>query len=132
MLDYKKCDDNKLSRNLTAFDKEITVLKEIGERIVLCLDEFEGLFEDAKEFNNAFFNHFRTMVNHRRLALVTASRKPLEIYSLEKDEAKATELSRFKGLKLVAPTLVFTLEKLGWIRGAAMDGGVCCFAMFFS
>lgn len=48
-----------------------------------------------------------------------------EIFSLEKDEAKATELSRFKGLKLVAPTLVFTLEKLGWIRGAAMDGG--CF-----
>ncbi len=48
-----------------------------------------------------------------------------EIYSLENDEAGQAELSRFKGLKLVAPTLVFTLEKLGWIRGAAMDGG--CF-----
>ena len=77
-------DDNKLSRNLTAFDREIKVLAEIGERIVLCLDEFEGLFENAAEFNNAFFNHLRTMVNHRRLALVTASKEPLEIYSLEK------------------------------------------------
>jgi hypothetical protein len=77
-------DDHKLSRNLTAFDREIKALAEIGERVVLCLDEFEGLFENAAEFNNAFFNHLRTMVNHRRLALVTASKEPLEIYSLEK------------------------------------------------
>lgn len=77
-------DENKLSRNLTAFDHEIKVLAEIGERIVLCLDEFEGLFENAQEFNNAFFNHLRTMVNHRRLALVTSSKQALEVYSLEK------------------------------------------------
>ncbi len=77
-------DDNKPSRNLTTFDKEIIVLKDKGERIVLCLDEFEGLFLNVQEFNDVFFNHFRTMVNHRRLALVTASRKTLETYSLEK------------------------------------------------
>lgn len=47
------------------------------------------------------------------------------VYTLEPGEAKLTELARFKGTKLVAPTLVFTLEKLGWIRGTAMDGG--CF-----
>lgn len=90
VLDAVQCptdnikDDNKPSRNLTAFDQAIRARVEAGERLVLCLDEFESLFENPAEFNNAFFNHLRTMVNHRRLALVTASRQPLEIYSLEK------------------------------------------------
>ncbi|MBL8204285.1 MAG: ATP-binding protein [Blastocatellia bacterium] len=93
-------DDNRPSRNLIAFDKEIVALKEIGEQIVLCLDEFEALFENVQEFNNAFFNHFRTMVNHRRLALVTASKQPLEVYSLEK--------------KLTSPFFnVFSITELG-------------------
>jgi hypothetical protein len=48
-----------------------------------------------------------------------------EVYSLETGEGKADELKRFHELKLYAPTLVFTLEKLGWIRGEAMDAG--CF-----
>jgi predicted DNA-binding WGR domain protein len=47
------------------------------------------------------------------------------IYKLEPGEEKADDLKRFHGLKLVAPTLVFTLEKLGWLRGMAMDAG--CF-----
>lgn len=47
------------------------------------------------------------------------------IYSLEKGEENKDSIERFHGLKLVAPTLVFTLEKLGWTRGVAMDGG--CF-----
>jgi hypothetical protein len=63
-------DDNKPSRNLTAFDQAIKARAEAVERLVLCLDEFEALFENPAEFNNAFFNHLRTMVNHRRLALV--------------------------------------------------------------
>ncbi|MEK7832225.1 MAG: ATP-binding protein, partial [Acidobacteriota bacterium] len=77
-------DENKPNRNLMAFDHEVKALADCGQNIVLCLDEFEGLFENAAEFNNAFFNHFRTMVNHRRLALVTASRKTLETYGNEK------------------------------------------------
>ena len=48
-----------------------------------------------------------------------------EIYPLVGDEADESELKRFVGLKIVAPTLVFTLEKLGWVRGQALDGG--CF-----
>ena len=47
------------------------------------------------------------------------------VYALEPGEGSAEELPRFCELKLYAPTLVFTLEKLGWIRGEAMDGG--CF-----
>lgn len=47
------------------------------------------------------------------------------VYTLEPAEASAGSLDQFKGTVLPAPTLVFTLEKLGWTRGAAMDGG--CF-----
>ncbi len=47
------------------------------------------------------------------------------VYSLESNETSLNEIQRFKGKELVAPTLVFTLEKLGWVRGLAMDGG--CF-----
>ena len=47
------------------------------------------------------------------------------VYSLENGEETADDLKRFHKLQLVAPTLVFTLEKLGWSRGVAMDGG--CF-----
>ncbi|MBI1766239.1 MAG: ATP-binding protein [Acidobacteria bacterium] len=81
VLDAVQCptdtikDDNKPSRNLTAFDQAIKARAEAGERLVLCLDEFEALFENPAEFNNAFFNHLRTMVKHLRLgrlALVTA------------------------------------------------------------
>jgi hypothetical protein len=46
-----------------------------------------------------------------------------DVFRLEKGEEKAESLDRFKGLKLVAPTLVFTLEKMGWVRGIGMDGG---------
>ncbi|QEG41467.1 WGR and DUF4132 domain-containing protein [Roseimaritima ulvae] len=48
-----------------------------------------------------------------------------DVYALEKGEAKTKELKRFHGLKLAAPTMIFTLEKFGWTRGEAMDGG--CF-----
>ena len=48
------------------------------------------------------------------------------VYALDPDEKDATELKRFHGLKLPAPTLVFTLEKLGWLRGEALDGGGFC------
>jgi predicted DNA-binding WGR domain protein len=47
------------------------------------------------------------------------------IHGLEKGEAEKASLGRFDKLKLPAPTLVYTLEKLGWSRGTAMDAG--CF-----
>jgi predicted DNA-binding WGR domain protein len=47
------------------------------------------------------------------------------VHRLEKGEEKSTSLARFHKLKLAAPSLVFTLEKLGWARGLPMDAG--CF-----
>jgi hypothetical protein len=43
----------------------------------------------------------------------------------EKDELNADSLTRFKGIAVPAPIMIYGLEKLGWIRGAGMDGG--CF-----
>jgi predicted DNA-binding WGR domain protein len=47
------------------------------------------------------------------------------VYALEAPERKTDNLNRFKGMNLVAPTLVFGLEKLGWSRGIGLDAG--CF-----
>jgi predicted DNA-binding WGR domain protein len=48
------------------------------------------------------------------------------VHRLEPGEEKQDRLARFEGLKLPAPSLVFTLEKLGWSRGEAMDAGCFC------
>lgn len=45
------------------------------------------------------------------------------IYALEKDEDKATEIKRFANIKIPPQSLLFGLEKLGWLRGPAMDAG---------
>ncbi len=44
------------------------------------------------------------------------------IYQLEPGEADQDRLTRLDGLRLVAPTLIYTLEKFGWQR-EVMDGG---------
>lgn len=45
------------------------------------------------------------------------------VYSLQPGEENDDALKRFHGLKLDAPTMVFTLDRFGWMRGAALDGG---------
>ena len=44
-------------------------------------------------------------------------------YVIEKSEATQWELTRFEGVELPAVTLVGTLERLGWARGAAEEHG---------
>ena len=45
------------------------------------------------------------------------------IHKLSPEEADVTNLERFSTASLPAPTLVFGLEKLGWIRGRPADAG---------
>lgn len=47
-----------------------------------------------------------------------------ETYGLLEGEAEQTELNRFGHLKINSAALVGTLEKQGWTRGPAEDGGV--------
>lgn len=47
-----------------------------------------------------------------------------DTHTLEPDELETQTITRFAHLKVPAPTLVGTLEKQGWVRGPASDGGV--------
>lgn len=47
------------------------------------------------------------------------------VHQIEESDSQKEGLERFHKLKIPAPSLVFTLEKLGWARGCPMDGG--CF-----
>jgi hypothetical protein len=76
-------DDHKLNRNLIAFSEVIEAMEQAGQRIVLCLDEFEGAFKHPQEFNDDFFDHLRSMLNHRRLAFVTATQQTLQNLCLD-------------------------------------------------
>lgn len=76
-------DEQSLNRNLIAFTDQIESLQQRGERIVLCLDEFEIIFKHRDQFPEDFFDHLRSLLNIRTLAIVTASRKTLETHSLE-------------------------------------------------
>lgn len=73
---------NSLNRNLIAFGDGIEALERDGQRIVLCLDEFENTFRHPAEFGDDFFDHLRSLVNVRRFAMVTASRQTLQALSL--------------------------------------------------
>lgn len=60
---------NSLNRNLIAFGDGIETLERDGQRIVLCLDEFENTFKHPAEFGDDFFDHLRSLINVRRFAL---------------------------------------------------------------
>jgi len=46
------------------------------------------------------------------------------IYTLDPNEMNTTKLARFSEVSLPAPSVPGTLERLGWWRGPAEDGGV--------
>jgi hypothetical protein len=75
--------DEPLNRNLSAFGGQITALEQTGQRIVLCLDEFENAFKHRAQFDEDFFDHLRSMLNARKLAIVTATQRTLQSLSLE-------------------------------------------------
>ena len=45
-------------------------------------------------------------------------------YGLEGEEVNDSKITRFSKIDIPAQTLVFTLDKLGWTRGQAMDAGI--------
>ena len=47
-----------------------------------------------------------------------------EVYSLEGEEAKSKEITRFASIKIPAVSMVSTLERLGWLRGVPEDAGI--------
>lgn len=60
-----------------------------GKRIVLCLDEFDQAYQ--KNFGDDFFNSLRSLAQGGNLALVVASRKPLnELHAIYLSNNDAT------------------------------------------
>ncbi len=72
-----------LNRNLIAFSESIEPLESAGQRIVLCLDEFENTFKHRGHFTEDFFDHMRSQFNMPKLAFVTGTQHPLQDLSLE-------------------------------------------------
>lgn len=46
------------------------------------------------------------------------------VYVLSPTEQQSGQISQFHDLEIPAPSLVYTLEKLGWLRGPTMDAGL--------
>ncbi len=91
---------NTQNGNLLAFTDALEVLARSGQRLVLCLDEFETTFKHPDEFDPDFFDHLRAQLNQRHFAFVTATQKPLQALC-------------FEG-KLTSPFYnVFTVTELG-------------------
>lgn len=50
---------------------------------VLCLDDFDSLFNHPQEFNNGFYDSLRSMMDDNTIMLVIASRNRLEVHAEE-------------------------------------------------
>lgn len=46
-----------------------------------------------------------------------------KVYKLQPEEAEVTEITRFADIQIESLTLIGILQRLGWQRGSAMDGG---------
>ncbi len=72
-----------LTRNLIAFTEQLEAATQAGQRIVLCLNEFEALFKHPDEFTEDFFDHMRSQLDRRRFAVVTSTRTTLQTLCLD-------------------------------------------------
>ncbi|HMV51944.1 MAG TPA: AAA-like domain-containing protein [Blastocatellia bacterium] len=68
---------------LIAFTDLLESLAACGERVILCLDEFEETFKRPAEFGNGFFEHLRSQLELGKFVFVTASREPLQKLKLD-------------------------------------------------
>lgn len=75
----------KMPLDRLAFSQAIKEFKLQGLLPVLCLDDFESLFEHRdeyrKEFDNGFYDNLRSLMDNSALMLVIASCKQLDVYA---------------------------------------------------
>ena len=63
--------------DMVSFSEMLDILDDTDIRPVLCLDEFEEFTRHPKEFSDDFVEPLRSLGAHSKLAMVTASRRPL-------------------------------------------------------
>ena len=66
------------------FAELIDCLGDMGVLPVLCLDEFDALFEPEAQFYDAFFDNLRSLMDRGRLMLILASHEDLVVYKRRK------------------------------------------------
>ncbi|MGF1676192.1 MAG: AAA-like domain-containing protein [Rivularia sp. (in: cyanobacteria)] len=66
-----------------AFSLAIKEFKRQGLLPVLCLDDFESLFVNRREFDNGFYDNLRSLMDDSALMLVIASCKELDVHAKE-------------------------------------------------
>jgi AAA+ ATPase superfamily predicted ATPase len=71
------------SWNRQTFTEAIKAMEQQQILPVLCLDDFESLFDYPQEFNDGFYDNLRSLMEDNALMLVVASRKPLKVYGEE-------------------------------------------------
>ena len=64
-----------------AFSAAMKHWQQQGVLPVLCLDEFEALFCDRTQFNNAFYNTLQELIELNAIVTIVASQQPLNFYS---------------------------------------------------
>ena len=67
--------------DLVLFEEALERMHGLGLRPVVCLDEFENLTARPDEFDNDFFDSWRSVAQFGHIAFITASRMPLELLS---------------------------------------------------
>jgi AAA+ ATPase superfamily predicted ATPase len=67
--------------NLETFEEVLKQLSARNYKPVVCLDEFEELIESPQEFDDSFFDSWRSVAQFGHIAFVTASQTPLEVLS---------------------------------------------------
>lgn len=74
---------NPQSWNRQTFSEAIRQWKQQQVLPILCLDDFESLFDYPQEFDDGFYDNLRSLMEDNALMLVAASRKSLNVYGSE-------------------------------------------------
>ncbi|MEH1965525.1 MAG: ATP-binding protein [Nostoc sp.] len=70
------------------FEHAVRESKTQGVLIVLCLDEFEALFQYPEEFTRGFYSNLYSLMNRGALMLVVSSQRRLNVYKNQLNYAK--------------------------------------------
>ncbi len=67
--------------NRQAFSAAMAEFKHQGLLPVICLDDFQALFNHPQEFNDGFYDNLRSLMDNNKLMLVIASLKKVDWYA---------------------------------------------------
>jgi uncharacterized protein len=74
---------NKSEMDTAAFTDAMTIFGREKRVPILCLDEFHLLFESPKEFDNAFYNGLRSIMDESRMVIIAATLHRIQDYKLK-------------------------------------------------